>query len=472
MSINNAAQTQLVPQSLVGLSGSNQSITINSTDGIIFNDATLNQTASLSWSGIITDKPTGFDILSKLNMNSQNIDNVDTLSSAVGSNLTLSSTEKGIVINGGDGNGGNNDITLTTIDGTSTGGVVGNIHINSAGTNNLTSTGILNLTAPDIYTICQGLQFNAGSYINLVCDTGTINLTSTYGDIDLISTFGNISIQPNNGNGTTTIQGLLINTNMNVNGFALDNCNTINSDSGFSLNETGGAIVISSVGDINITNDTGVNTSINLNTSNAITLNAQTSYIHLNASTDITLQSNAFGPININSPNTISYGIALPICLNQFEQGQWSYTLGGQVFENVFAVSPINIGLPIEFFALNTTYTSTRWQINFDMNCWNFVNAGDKGFAIYISFLDSNSNLYEPFLYNSSTPFCKWDNAPSFSGANSQFKSINWCDYVDFAGLVNSNDSNLQLQMYVAGDSPFLNVDFKFKLGFTRIQRI
>ena len=175
------------------------------------------------------------------------------------------------------------------------------------------------------------------------------------------------------------------------------------------------------------------------------------------------------GTINTNAPNSNSYGNALPICLNQFENGTWSYTLGGQVFQNVFST---NIALPTQFFAENTSYASTRWQINFDMNCWNFANAGDKGFAIYLLFLDGNGNPYDPFLYNQQTPYCKWDNPPTFVGANSQFKSINWCDYVDFGGLVGSFNSNITLEMYIAGDNVFNNVDFKFKLGFTRIQRV
>ena len=166
------------------------------------------------------------------------------------------------------------------------------------------------------------------------------------------------------------------------------------------------------------------------------------------------------------------------VMLYLFENGTWSYTLGGQQFEDVFAGNPITIALPPQFFAdtPQSGYTSTRWQINFDMNCWNFANAGDKGFAIYLSFLDSNSYPYEPFLYNSQTPYCKWDNAPTFINPNppnySQFKSINFCDYIDFGGLAGSFDSNIQLQMNIAGDSPFNNVDFKFKLGFTRIQRV
>jgi hypothetical protein len=50
--------------------------------------------------------------------------------------LTLSSTEKGIVINGGSGDAGNNDITLTTQNST----LVGNIVLNSAGIINLNAS--------------------------------------------------------------------------------------------------------------------------------------------------------------------------------------------------------------------------------------------------------------------------------------------------------------------------------------------
>jgi hypothetical protein len=85
--------------------------------------------------------------------------------------------------------------------------------------------------------------------------------------------------------------------------------------------------------------------------------------------------------------------------------------------------------------------------------------------------LDVNSNLYEPFLYNQLTPFCKWDNSASFSGANSNFKTVNFCDWISFAGLVGSFDSTLRLQMNIAGDYP-MNCKYRFKLGFTRIERV
>ena len=367
---------EIISTSSVSLiSGTNEAIILNSGDYIEMNPNTyINMTAgqqiNLS-SGLLFDI-----ILDTANLKFINgiqiTDDIDN-NRIIGDSEKLEISSKGV-------------LSLKTISGV---GLNNDININSAGTNNITSVGNLTLSAPDIFTNCQGLQLDAGSYITLQVSSGGITL----------------------------------------------------------------------------------------NSSNEINMTAQNNFITLTASTDITIQSVALGTINTNAPNSNSYGNALPICLNQFEQGTWSYTLGGQVFQDVFSGSPITIALPPQFFAENTTYTSTRWQINFDMNCWNFVNAGDKGFAIYLSFLDSNGNLYEPFLYNNLTPYCKWDNAPGFNGAFpytqfNQFKSINFCDYIDFGGLVGSNDSNIRLQMNIAGDNVFNNVDFKFKLGFTRIQRV
>lgn len=360
-------------ESNLNLTSVNNGINITAPNGSISLDSiqtdiiggTVNLTAtstSANVSGPIIDLVSINDI--NLTSNNANIGlnaNVDINLLTSSGNINFQSVQKGIIFNAGDGVGGNNDISLTTINGVSSGGIIGNIDLNSAGYINLTTIGSDNIT---------------------LTSNNQINMTATQSTMSLLSQF-----------------------------------------------------------DLN--------------------LESQISPITL-LSTDI---------ININAPNSNSYGYALPICLNQFEQGTWSYTLGGQMFQNVFST---NIALPTQFFAENppSGYTSTRWQINFDMNCWNFANADDKGFAIYVSFIDSNSNVYEPFLYNNQTPFCKWDNAPTFTGTFSQFKSINWCDYVDLNGLVGSNDSNIKLQMYIAADNIFNNVEFKLKLGFTRIQRI
>jgi hypothetical protein len=206
-----------------------------------------------------------------------------------------------------------------------------------------------------------------------------------------------------------------------------------------------------------------------------ITLTANNDYMTLSADDDITINSAGAGNINLNAPNINSYNWAMPISFQYLFGGNWSYTLGSQVFEDVFGPSPPTIPLPTQFFADNpqSGYTSSRWELKFDMNCWNMGGtSADKGFAIYLSFLDVNANTYEPRIYKQLTPFCRWDNPAGFSiGPNSDFKSINFADTIDLGGLVNSFDSNLRLQMNIAGDSS-MSCEFELKLGFTRTNRI
>lgn len=338
----------------------------------------------------------------------------------------------------------------------------------------------------------SGLLFNLGSVgnsvsidaeggasINLSSAVGTANLSPSI--LSLNDTIDTASLSVVGGNLNIVSTGITLSGNDFINIIANNDNMSFTADDDIKLTSVGKGILLNGGSgdagqpDITLTTQSGTLTgNITLLSAGSIDMNAQNSSMTLNALNDITVQSNGLGTMNLNTPNMNSYNYALPISLNHFEKGTWSYTLGSQVFEDVFSSSPITISLPSQFFAENpiSGYTSTRWQINFDMNCWNFSDAGDKGFATYVSFIDNNANIYEPFLYNQLTPFCKWDNPPTFSGAYSNFKSINFCDYVDFRGLVGSNDSNIRLQMNIAGNNSFNNVDFKFKIGFTRIQRI
>lgn len=323
--------------------------------------------------------------------------------------------------------------------------------------NDIANSYSLSLT-PDSGLQIDNLPLPSSKNIKLDVNNGLVITNFTFGDNTATLTASNLTLveqvsgsncnlsptslsvnEPNNG----------INATYNSSGITANDIYTISSPANISLNGTGFVV----------------------NASDFITLTANNDAIDISADDNISLTSNSLGDINLDAPNINSYGYALPICFNQFEEGNWSYTSNGQAFQDVFSAS---VPLPVQFFALNpqSGYTSSRWELNFDMNCWNFANAGDKGFAIYLSFLDNNGNLYEPFLYNKLTPFCKWDNPPQFNGAFSQFKSINFCDRIDLGGLQGSNDSNLQLQMNIAGDNVFINVDFKFKLGFTRINPI
>ena len=342
--------------------------------------------------------------------------------------------------------------------------------------NDIGNGSVITLT-PDSGLSISVLPFPSTKNVSLDAYAGLVLNDTTIADTNSTLTSNNLTITDLTSGDNTTFSNGLITTVGQI---------SVNSGDNIGLNATV-ALIANATDDIqlNVTNNNITLNALNsqivsnasgfvVNASDFITLTANNDYMTLQADDDITLNSAGLGNIILNAPNINSYSWANPISFNQFEQGNWSYTLGGQTFEDVFSASPIIVPLPVEFFALNpqSGYTSSRWELNFDMNCWNFSDAGDKGFAIYLSFLDTNGNLYEPFLYNQLTPFCKWDNPPTFSGAFSQFKSINFCDRIELGGLQGSNDSNLRLQMNIAGNNAFLNVDFKFKLGFTRINRI
>jgi hypothetical protein len=213
------------------------------------------------------------------------------------------------------------------------------------------------------------------------------------------------------------------------------------------------------------------NTPLDIISSNYITMTASNEYITITSDDDLTLTSANQGNINLNAPNINSYGWALPICLNFFDQNSYNYGAGGQILQDVYQVG---FTVPNQFFSdvPQSGYTATRWQINYDLNQFNMSDNGDKGFAMYFELWDSNSNVYSPFLYNQLTPFCRWNNSAGFSnGTYSNFSSVNWCDYVDLGGLAGTFDGNLTLHLYVAGNNPFSS-EFKLKLGFTRINRI
>jgi hypothetical protein len=194
--------------------------------------------------------------------------------------------------------------------------------------------------------------------------------------------------------------------------------------------------------------------------------------LNANTSTNVTLNSIGLGNINLNAPNINSYNYALPICFNKIINSTFSYTTGGQAFQNVYNTT---FSIPFQFFvdSTNAGYTSTTWKIDFDMNTWSGVNMSDNGFAIYIDFVDQNSNTYTPYLYNLSTPFCRWSNRSTWSGATNELQSINWTDIIDFAGLSGTTGSNLPLvvNMYIAGDGA-ISATFNWKLGLTRTNLI
>jgi len=205
---------------------------------------------------------------------------------------------------------------------------------------------------------------------------------------------------------------------------------------------------------------TSTNTYINLTSNNGMTLSTTNG--------DITLTT-VSNNINLNALNVNSYNYAMPICFDLVETSTINYTLVGQQMEKVY-IGTFN--LPYQFFSdiPLIAYTSTKWKIDFQINCYNSSGGqGDKGFASYIDFEDQATNLYRPFLFNATTPFARFFNSSSYNQASPSLFSWGWSDFIDFAGLVGTGSGNLPLKvnLYVAADN-VLTGDFKWKVSLTR----
>jgi hypothetical protein len=213
MSIVNTSN--LIPSNLYGKSVNDEvSIEITPNGIVLGGDLTTTPiTATISQSGISTTNPTGFDILSSLNMNSNAINNIssingislndfginstaqiiltssdnvvmnstglqvnasdfitltannDFMTFTADDDITLTSNSMGVKINGGNGDGGNNDIVLTTNSGT----LIGNIICQSGGD--------IQLNAPSAV-----ISINSGDNTQITCgENFTIQTNSSTG---------------------------------------------------------------------------------------------------------------------------------------------------------------------------------------------------------------------------------------------------------------------------------------------------
>jgi hypothetical protein len=104
------------------------------------------------------------------------------------------------------------------------------------------------------------------------------------------------------------------------------------------------------------------------------------------------------------------------------------------------------------------------WAVQFSINCSNIGSApGDKGLAMYFSFIDGASITYNGFSYNQNYPYANWFNPSNYVNTSQTPLSITYTDYFDFTGAIN----NLELQInWFANNSQSQN-DFFVSTTFT-----
>jgi hypothetical protein len=198
---------------------------------------------------------------------------------------------------------------------------------------------------------------------------------------------------------------------------------------------------------------------------------ASSNNLNLSATNDIILSSDALGTVNLNALNINSYGYATPFCFTRERSNDsFTYNLGGQTWENV---KDFDLNVPYQFFTETPQvgYTSTKWKIDFALNCFNNSNIGDKGLALYVDFYDNSAaNFISPQAYNLNTPYAVYQTASNFTNtAQPPFQNFNWSDVVDFGVLSGTGSGNvpLHIRLWVAGDSGF-NCNFNMVVSLTR----
>jgi len=243
--INNNAQTELVPQTLLGYSSNGVSaIEITPTSITIAGDLTTTPIyVGISAStGLTTTLATGLDVNCDFNMNSNNITNVDNISSTAGNSLTITG-DGGILMNSTN-TGMNFTASVDDIEFNCNGN---SIFLNSNVDINLNATSVINLTADDDITIgsvSKGVLINGGTGdagnndITLTTQNATlqgiISLQSG-GDIQLNSPNAVISINSGDNTQVSCGQNFTIQTN-NSTGLVIMNTGDLTNSGGVKWN--------------------------------------------------------------------------------------------------------------------------------------------------------------------------------------------------------------------------------------------
>lgn len=308
------------------------------------------------------------------------------------------------------------------------------------------STGVNTLPFQALYNLNQALQ---------ALEPAPNATTVRFNDAVLVSaTVGEEAI--------ITPSGLTFNT--------LSNPTTISNTGGFDLTvQSSNQLVLNSSDNLNMNAGVG----LLVVAGDYINMTANNDSILFTADDNISLVSAGLGDINLNAPNINSYGYAMPICFTRERNDTFNYSSGGQNMDNVYNAQ---IAVPSQFFTEQPqgNYTSTKWKIDFAMNCYSNTNVGDKGLALYFDFQDATTTFtFTPNMFNSNTPFAVYQPSASYSNGNAPYQNFNWTDWCDFGALQGQTSSVLPLNMrlYFAGDTPF-SCSFYMAITFTRTNLI
>lgn len=337
-------QTTTIPNSLLGYSSNGVSaIEILPTSITIAGDLTTTPifVGISATTGLTTTNPTGLDVNCDFNMNSNDITNIDTLSSTIGSNLTLDATTEKIIAK--------NDIIME------------------------------DASEPTWITTLEtgGLNFDIGGNYNITLDAeggATIICSDNTGASTLFSSLTPSVLSLDDG----TIVNTMTPNGINTNGlFDL----TTSGVGGMTINAPNGSIALDSLQtDINgaIVNISATSSSVNIagstidlnSSTNDINLTSNSANIVLDANVEINLLSNS-GAINITSSAEL----------------------------NITTGTEINIINPTETF-FNTTLPNVGDGIVYGNFYGNFNGNANTASTIAITDNNTSATYYPTFVSN------------------------------------------------------------------------
>jgi uncharacterized protein (DUF2345 family) len=400
-------QTTLVPNTLLGYSSNGVSaIEILPTSITIAGDLTTTPIyVGISAStGLTTTLATGLDVNCDFNMNSNDITNLDTLSSTTGNPLTISSDDILYL------NSANN----TQINAVSSFTAVAGDNIILTATNDA-----MTLSADDDITIgsvSKGILINGG--------------TGDAGNNDIVLTTQN-----------ATLQGVII----------------LQSGGDIQLNASNAGISALASADITLTStaeDIGLNayTDIFLTSADNTQVNCGENFLVQTNSTTGLINLNTGDLFNGGGIKWNSYPMGMTF-LHKW-QGSFSYPIGSPNTWDISQITTTSFPLP---FLYGT------WAVSFSINFHSQGSAtSDKGFACYIDFTDGNGTPFTGFTFNQATPYAQYFNASNYVNTSQTPMIITMTDYFDFTGAVN----NLDIRLNYYADNP-INQNYSITSAFT-----
>lgn len=406
----------------------NQSVTL-SEDGfqLSTNLLTTPIVVTISENGLSTTNPNGLEVISPLNMTGNNIFNVDTITYPDNTQFTIQ-----------------NPLSVGQ----------GELKIYSDSTNPSTSSIFLN--AETININCgslnvggnlnmSGLNIDAVNNINLNTINGmsptTIGLT--WNDFNANNAWTNL---PNNqyelnnymgGQSILSVDKLLINNYTDSISIQIntDNIKIANGNNGYNA-------FLTSVGGLYSANGLGLDTQHG----NALIGDINNSYNKTNILVNDVHREIDLNAVDILSNVGGSIYYTLPINFTMKWNGNYNYSQNN----NWEMVQHNQMNLPVEYFTL--TGAQTAWRYEFAINCFNCNNQTDRAYAMYLEFVDNNSNAFQSFCFNYNTPFTTHKNNSTYSATSNAVENYCYTDHIDFTG---SSGGPFDIRLWRYGDNNY-----------------